>query len=574
MVSEKENFFYNPNYEDFLVEYTGNFDEEIKNVSYAYGKAIDQDYAIVAVEKGRYEELVSSQDFIIYAVPRGIFTLEALTPIDAGNFENVIQNPYNNLSGSGILVGIVDTGIDYLNSEFIREDDTTRIDYLWDQTIEPTNENNLVFGVEYSKEEIDNAIKLSKEGKDPYSIVKTKDTNGHGTNMASIIGARGKDIEVKGVMSDCTFAVVKLKENEVYKQVLRANGITNVPVYSNSDIVVGMLYILRKSRELRKPLVILLALGSNFSAHSGSSVIEKYIERVSSYRGVAVVTGTGNQGAAELHASGRILQNGLTNNVDLKIDKAQTELELEIWIRRPNLMSINIISPSGEEIGNVPIETENKQIFNFIYENTGVSIQYISPDEINGDENIKLIFSNIKPGIWTLILKGEYIDDGRYDIWLPVKSLNQEGTKFLNSDPYTTLVIPSTSKGVISVGYYNQENVSILSESGKGYTQDDRIKPDLVAGGIRQAVTNPGGGVNYISGSCVAAAVTAGACGLILEWGIIDKNDISMTSEKIRTYLIAGSRKRQGDEYPNPNWGYGILDLEGVFKQISATKWK
>lgn len=131
MVSEKENFFYNPNYEDFLVEYTGNFDEEIKNVSYAYGKAIDQDYAIVAVEKGRYEELVSSQDFIIYAVPRGIFTLEALTPIDAGNFENVIQNPYNNLSGSGILVGIVDTGIDYLNSEFIREDDTTRIDYLW-----------------------------------------------------------------------------------------------------------------------------------------------------------------------------------------------------------------------------------------------------------------------------------------------------------------------------------------------------------------------------------------------------------------------------------------------------------
>ncbi|ATD55002.1 S8 family peptidase [Clostridium chauvoei] len=569
---DKEDFFYNPNYENFIVEYTGDFDNKIKDISYAYGKVIDRNFALVAVEKDRYEELIKDNDFIIYAAPRSLFALQALAPIEAGNFQGIIQNPYINLNGSGVLVGIIDTGIDYLNSEFIREDDTTRIEYIWDQNIKPNKPNNLVFGSEYSKDEINNAIKLSKEGKDPYSLVPTKDTNGHGTAMASIIGAKGNNIEVKGVMSNCTFAIVKLKENEVYKEILKSNGITNIPVYSDSNIIVAMMYLLKKAKELIKPIVMLIALGSNSSSHSGSSVVEQYIERISSDRGVVIVTGTGNQGSSELHASGKVSQKYLTSRVDFKISRVQSELDIDVWVRRPNLMSINIVAPSGEEIGNVPIDVGNKQNFKFVYENTLVSIQYISPDEISGDENIKIVFKDIKIGVWSFILKGEYIDDGRYDVWLPVKEFIPEGTKFLNSNPFTTLVIPSTTRAVISVGYYNQENISILSESGKGYTQDELIKPDLVAGGIGQAVIKPGGGVNYISGSCVAAAITAGACGLLLEWGIIYKNDISITNEKIRTYLISGCRKRQGDDYPNQNWGYGILDFEGVFKQIAAGK--
>ncbi|MBX7407762.1 S8 family serine peptidase [Clostridium chauvoei] len=367
---DKEDFFYNPNYENFIVEYTGDFDNKIKDISYAYGKVIDRNFALVAVEKDRYEELIKDNDFIIYAAPRSLFALQALAPIEAGNFQGIIQNPYINLNGSGVLVGIIDTGIDYLNSEFIREDDTTRIEYIWDQNIKPNKPNNLVFGSEYSKDEINNAIKLSKEGKDPYSLVPTKDTNGHGTAMASIIGAKGNNIEVKGVMSNCTFAIVKLKENEVYKEILKSNGITNIPVYSDSNIIVAMMYLLKKAKELIKPIVMLIALGSNSSSHSGSSVVEQYIERISSDRGVVIVTGTGNQGSSELHASGKVSQKYLTSRVDFKISRVQSELDIDVWVRRPNLMSINIVAPSGEEIGNVPIDVGNKQNFKFVYENT------------------------------------------------------------------------------------------------------------------------------------------------------------------------------------------------------------
>ncbi|GAB6170136.1 hypothetical protein JCM1393_25960 [Clostridium carnis] len=579
----KRALFNDPNYETFIVEFVEGFTEEMEKIPYVYGIKVWNNFGIVTVKKDKYFDLLKDAKSIVYITPRRIFTLQSMerdydlaqyerqsnTPIEAANFIKIQSNPYNILDGSGVLVGIVDTGINYLSEEFIREDDTSRIAYLWDQSI-PSDNKDIYFGSEYNKEKINEAIKLSIENKDPYTIVPSKDTVGHGTNMASIVGARGANPEVKGILTNCDFIIVKLKENMVYKDILKSNGVKDTEVYGNGDVLIGIHYLVEKARELKKPISILISLGSNTASNTGTSAIELYIDNISKLRGVSVIVGTGNQGSAELHASGNILARNLEETVEMVLQKEMKDLYLEIWVNKPNIMSINMISPSGEESKNISIDLVGVQEYKYVYENTIFRVWYISPDELNGNQLILMRFFSIKPGIWKIVLKGLYIVDGRFDIWLPVKELLPEGTKFLNADPFNTIVNPSSAKSAVTVGYYNQINEAVISESGRGYRLDRRIKPDLVAGGINQPAVGISSKVDYVSGSCVAAAIVTGAVGILMEWGIVDGNDTSMYSEKIKTYLISGCRTRSGENYPNRIWGYGMLDMNEVFNQISG----
>lgn len=568
-VEDKRNFFNNPNYESFIVKFNGDFENELASIPYAYGKIIWGVYGVVSVEKGRYTELVLQAKTIVYAEPRGVF-IQQNTPIESSNIENIVQNPYVNLDGTGILIGIIDSGIDYLNAEFMREDDTTRISSIWDQTITSNSGTNVLFGEEYSEEIINKAIELKKSGGDPYSIVPSKDTDGHGTNIASIVGARGINQTVKGILPKCKFIIVKLKENDVYKDILAEDGIKDVPVYSNANIFMAIEYIIRTVSKLNSPIVMILSLGSNAGNHLGTAILEQYIDNIGTYRGVLTVVGVGNQGGAELHTSGIVKGVGSNSVIELNISKKMQNLIVDIWVEKPNIMSLNIISPYGQSTKNIPIQVINEEVLKFIYEDTEVRVVYREPDQLNGNEHITMSFKNIKPGIWKFILTGEYILDGRYDAWLPMKELLPEGTKFLKPDSFGTLVNPSSSNIAISVGYVNQTNYSTVSESGKGFYNNKIIKPDIVAGGMNQPVTNPGGKVTLMSGSCVAAAVVAGACGMILEWGIVDGNDRSMYSEKVKSYLIIGARRRGGEIYPNSILGYGVLDVGATFNQIAG----
>nr|WP_272507447.1 S8 family peptidase [Clostridium aestuarii] len=246
----------------------------------------------------------------------------------------------------------------------------------------------------------------------------------------------------------------------------------------------------------------------------------------------------------------------------------QRNLNFEIWCSKPDKVSIGIISPSGEVIDKIPAKLGEEEIIKLVFEGSIIIIRYFLPEEITGDELIKISITNIRGGIWKFKLIGDFIVDGRYDAWIPQRQLLKEGTKFLAPSQNITLTIPSTSKGAISCAYYNQSTDAVVSRSGRGFTRDKRIKPDIAAGGVNVLTTAVGGGTTIVSGSSASAAVTAGAVALILQWGIVDGNDPTLYSTKVKTYLIRGARQRKGDMYPNRNWGYGLLDLEGVFKEI------
>ena len=571
-------------YSSYIIEYEGDIISAVNNDKNVCVIPLDERLAVIAVKNGSISETAKKYKEIIYVEQSAVYTLNALSPLDTSNISKFHENPYINLTGRDVIVGIIDTGIDYLNREFIFEDDTTKILRIWDQSekgdsppriyskeIKISDANApteyILFGNEYKEEQINLAIKASREGKNPYDIVNTKDENGHGTAVAGIVGAKGIG-EVKGAAPDCNFVIVKLKEAK--KNFLEEEGVdkSDVLAFSSSDIILAMKYIYEVSKELKKPLVIVLPIGTNKGAHDGTSTVERYIDEISKMNGIAVVTGTGNQGESSTHHSGKFIKKDEIINVELKVADDERSLNFNIWCRKPDKISIGMVSPSGEVIEKIQAKLMESEEIKFIFEGSRVFIQYYYPEEVTGDELISVQIRNAKGGIWQIRLYGDVVVDGRYDIWLSQSELISEGTRFLNPDPLTTLMIPATSRRVITCAAYDQDNNSILSYSGRGYTRDDRVSPDLAVGGVAVKTTSPGGGTTTLTGSSAATAVLGGAVALMLQWGIVDKNDETMYSTKIKTYLIRGTKKRPGDIYPNPQWGYGILDLNGVFENM------
>ncbi|SFD40578.1 S8 family peptidase [Clostridium uliginosum] len=556
-----------------LVEYSGDISKAVSKITNTKVFIIDENTALLSVIDADIDDIVSKlSDVITYRNPGSIYTLCAISPVEASGAEQFHNNEYLPLDGSGVIVGIIDTGIDYLNEEFINTDGTSRILTILDQTINTGKRpSNQPIGSEYSAEDINNAIKANKEGKNPYDIVPSKDEIGHGTNMAGIAAARGARPALLGAAPKCDLAIVKLvPASKKLKEESYVYG--DAPIYSSIAVFSGIKYLYELSMNLKKPIVILIPLGYSMGAHNGLAFNERYIDEVSRIRGVAVVVPTGNEGDADTHTSGVIAKNGDLANIELIVDKKQKNLRFEIWISKPDKLTLSITSPSGEIVDRIAPVNKKVTEINFIYEKTKMFIQYLKPEEISGDEKINITAINIAEGIWNFKLVGEMVSVGKYDAYLPQKAIIAPNTKFLSPNPDGTLMIPSTSRYAISVGYYNQTNNAIEVDSGRGYTRDNRIKPDIVAGGVNSLMTYGKDGDKIISGSSVAAAVVTGCCALIFQWGIVQGRDRSMYSIKLKTYLIRGTSKREGDEYPNPLWGYGSINMKGVFDNIRGLK--
>jgi len=562
--------YYDPNTGNYLIEYRGNFKEQIDKVSYACGDIITNSIGVISVANENLQQLRRDVPAIIFVDFREIFVLQDISPSSTDNISSIKINPYLQLTGRGVLIGIVDTGIDYLNEEFMREDGTSRILNIWDQTIENSSNESVYIGDTYSNEKINNAINIYKNKGDPYSIVPSKDDIGHGTKVAGIMGARGYSTQFQGVANDSDFVVVKLFPSSNFKRTLEANGVYNVSVYNQSEIVAGLEYLKRVSIETGKPIVIFLGVGSTEGAHDGTNLISRYVASLGSNRGICLVGGVGNEGAAQGHASGYIKNVGDKKSIDIKIPREIKLFQFKIWVQKPNRASINIISPTGEDSKLIESKSNKTQEVKYVFLNTNLTVTYYTPENFTGHEVIDIVFTDIKPGIWIIELTGDYITKGRYDIWLSPQSTLPEGTEFLEPDPFNTLTIPSTALNVVTIAYFGSDN-AILATSGKGFNTNGLINPDVATLGTNILTTQPLGGITTLSGSSAATAVVAGACALLLQWGIVYGNDPTMYSKKIRSYLMYGAFRSELFKYPSREIGYGNFDLLGTFNVISRS---
>lgn len=562
--------FSDPNYIHYVVEYQGDLENEAAYSSDHYITIINDKYAIISLI---LEDIATDQftfeknpfPSIVYITRFYEYTLQSLSPIVAANINLIQIAPPFYQTGKGVIVGMIDTGIDYLNKEFIKPDGTSRVLNIWDQTINNSSPiENVPFGTIYFNDEINNAIKAASDGLNPYDIVPSKDIIGHGTAMAGIIGATGINPEIIGAAPECDFVVVKLIESASIKKLLTPT----VPIYDRTSLMLALNYLLEYALFSNKPMVIYFPLGTNFGNHKSDGLLEDYINDICNNKALTVITGSGNEGDASGHTSGKIEKKGDFADIQLYISDLQKFLRLEIWIDKPNIMSLEVISLSGESTGIIPASLNQQQSSIFIFEKTSVLIEYHIPDELSGDELIVVDLNNLMPGIWKLRLHADYVLDGTYNSWISQRGIALGDTRFIAPDPYGTFTSPGSAEFIITVANYNQDNFNIVSSSGMSFKGIKNNGIDIAAGGINAKTTGINNDTVVVSGTSVSAAVVAGASALMFQWALVDGHDPDMYSQKLRTYLSRGTAKRLNDVYPNAEWGYGVLDMLGVFKYL------
>ena len=318
-------------------------------------------------------------------------------------------------------------------------------------------------------------------------------------------------------------------------------------------------------------MIVFFGVGSHEGSHDGYNITARFITSIASKAGIVFASGTGNSGDSEGHVTDFVKNVGGISTVELKISKAMKSLNFFIWVGKPDRMSLNIIDPVGEELGFTSPRIYSIESKNFFLIDTNVKVECFDPENFTGHEVFAIDFTNIKEGIWKFQLRGEYITTGRYDIWLPDKTLLPEGTKFLKPNPYNTLTIPSTARRVVTVSHYDSINNSILASSGKGFNTNYLINPDIAAPGINILTTSGiDNKITTVSGSSAATAIVTGACCILIQWGMGDKRLRNIFSTQLRSTLIYGAEREKIYDYPNENIGYGKLDLEGVFNVFSG----
>ncbi len=494
-----------------------------------------------------------------------IFTLESSVSIEKSGIDYVHNNPDLGLYGRGIIIGIVDTGIDYQHPAFMHNDNTTRIISIWDQTIEGGKPPpDFSFGTEYSK----GLINFALISEDPLSIVPTVDTNRHGTAIASIAAGRPNDeYSFSGVAPQAELAVVKLKEaKENLKDIFFVPP--NIPCYEESDIILGIRYLASVSQKLNRPIIICLALGSSQGGHDGRGAISAYLDYLIKLPKIDVIISAGNEGNNFRHYFNNTSFPPYFNEFQLNIGNNDKQFSMEIWPYTPGRLSIEIITPNRETSQTINPEFGVCHKITFQTSHSIIWVNNIIFEEESGEQLILLRFSNSNPGLWIIRVKSIDNEPFSFHSWLPSGNLISNETFFLNASPDTTITAPGNTTPPLTVTAYNQINGSILNESSRGYTRLGYVKPDVAAPGYQLSCAIPDNQYGMITGTGAAAAHTAGVAAMLTEWTYSKGNYTGITGDQVNRLIIRAAQRSSAYNYPNNIWGYGQLDAEKVFFRL------
>lgn len=523
------------------------------------------DYGIIYTPLDTVEP-ISLLQYSYYAIP-GLYTLLDSSSMEASGILTTFASPALDNRGYGVLIGFIDTGIDYTNPLFRNPDGTTRITSIWDQNIpEDTTllppgvpnrfpASGATYGTVYSREQINKALVSDQ----PLSIVPSTDTNGHGTFLAGIAaGSSLPQQDFTGAAPECELVIVKLKPA---KQYLRDFYLVNkdAPVYQENDIMMGIKYLRIEAFIREMPLVILLGAGSNLGSHEGTAPLSVMLQDISRNLSTATVIAAGNEAGRGHHYAGIIPSGDQFRDVEIRVGQPEAErgFVAELWASTADTYSVGFISPSGEFIGRIPIIAGNETSIPFLLEPTVITVNYQLIEVGSGKQLIFMRFQSPSAGIWTVRVYNTQFFTGQFNMWLPSHNLISDETVFLTSTPYTTITGPGNSASPITVGAYNHLNNSIYIHSSRGYTAGGLQKPDLAAPGVN--VSGPAIGrrdnqsvpMTTRTGTSVAAAHVAGAAANLFSWGIVEGNNITMSEASVKAYLIRGARRNPALSYPN-----------------------
>lgn len=554
---------YSEDYADYIVEYNG--DRQILEEIYSNACLffIDNRYAILYSKK-RSDYMESFGNLAYNIFPKLLAPMDAAvgeaaynTPsiLSMINGENLDNESVLGLDGKDIVIGIVDTGIDILNEEFLNEYGRTRIKYAWDQSVNSSSGDSYAgefpFGTYYTEEQLNRFV---EEGN---SVLRGEDN--HGNYLASIAAGRNNGIAVNSDL-----VVVKLKQAKGNLKELY--GVRQGEAYSEADIMLAIAYILQCSYRLRKTVSILIGFGTNSGSHTGSAALEAYINNIGILRGVCVSVAGGNEGAAGHHTEGDIEDNEQAV-IEINVPE-KTAFTLEIWGKAPGVYAIGMDIAGGEIIDRIPPRFDRSQIIKPIFGGGTIYVDYFLVEGQSGDELILVRFFDTPRGLYRITLTAAGAAGKSYRAWLPVSQFAPEGLVFTNPVTWGTVTVPGTAKTPIVAAAYNYSDGSIYVNGSRGYTADSVVKPDLAAPGVGITGAGPYGTTVTGSGSSISAACAVGAAALMQQWSRDRGLSPYINGNQIRQYLIRGADRENNHRYPDRYYGFGILNLRKTFESL------
>lgn len=496
------------------------------------------------------------------------------------------------LTGEGVLIAVIDSGIDYQSPEFRDAQGNTRIRFLWDQTLIPEQvdaqlperyreeagvaapPDGFVTGVEFDSQRIN----LALANGEPEKIVPSRDTSGHGTAVAAIAAAGGRLLsgQYRGVAPQSGLLVVKL-----------GNPLPD-SFPKTTELMRALTYAVKKAQEMGMPLAINLSFGNTYGSHDGTSLVERFLDNVAEIGRTVICVGSGNEGAAAGHVadsfrtaliggSQRVFggenNSGGIARVELSVGSYQAAFGVQLWKEYTDTFAVAVTSPGGSRVQLEPGLTGARR---YRLENTELLVYLGQPSPYSVRQEFYFDFipdsSYVNQGVWIFELLPERIVTGNFDFYLPGNTVLSSGTRFFTPAPEKTLTIPSTAGKVITVGAYDPVYESYADFSGRGYPlkgiAGDRlavgeVKPDIAAPGVTVNTIGPDGTFRQVSGTSFATPFVTGSAALLMEWGIVQGNDPFLYGEKVKAYLRRGAKEIRGErEYPNERVGFGALCVE------------
>ena len=547
-----------PDYVDVVVRMNNEVEDFVRNNADVYVQILMTEFGILSMPASLQAIFNENQGKkIIQERPKNL-GLMGRVDLESAGIINVQNQPYLNLRGNGTLVAVLDTGIDYTNAAFVYEDNTTKIDYIWDQTIQSNNPpEGFLYGTEYSQADINQALSAEI----PREIVPHEDNNGHGTFLAGIAAAREEgSSSYIGAAPDANLIVVKLKQTKEALKVYSAIDPNTEEVYSSSDLMLAIEYVRQKAVELGKPIAICIGMGTNEGGHDGLSLFETYVSAVASKNALVMVSAMGNEGRTRRHVRATIPSPLGYKDLEIRVGEREYGFTVYVFATTPDKLSISLTSPTGEFINPVPNRTGQIYETMLLLEKSIIRVKYVFASPESSTEYIAIRIIHPTPGLWMIRVKADLLINGVFHSWLPISNFLDTDTYFLESISDYTLTMPATAENVLAIGAYNASSDILYVSTSRGPNRLNMQNPSVVAPGVDVA-TNRG----IISGTSAAAAITAGGCALMLEWAIVQGNESIFNTLRAISYLTAGADRREGITYPSTQWGYGILNLMGAF---------
>ncbi len=549
-------------YADLIIDYNYNTEllENYPNASY---NIINRQYAVLYIPASEmtYNAVYK---YGYAAIPKCYGLMYSSTTEPVNNYY-IHSLPVYDYTGEGVLIGFVDNGIDYRNKAFTYPDNTTRIVAIWDQSIESTDgyPAGFYYGTEYSRERIN----LALQSAEPLSIVPSVETTGQGTALAGIAaGNYGDEYGFTGTAPDTELVVVKLKQAKPYLKEFFGIGQEEL-CYQENDIMLGIKYLLQVAGSLKRPIVICLGLGSSQGSHTGEDFISRYISYIGELPGVAVIIGAGDEGNRRGHYYGEISSPNHFHTVELNVGMERENFSMELWGYPPIILAVDIYAPSGELVYHIPRVYTEQNTTQVVYRDTTIYIDNRVQEPFAGSQLILFRFKNTVEGIWNFRISGSYDLQNRFHIWLPIYQFISENTYFLNPDPNTTISVPGNTVNLITVTAYNPVDRELYYYASRGFTKTGEPKPDITAPGVNIAAPTGDSQSAYFTGTSLAAAYTAGVAARLMEWGVVKGNLTNMDCTFVRYILTSSAGRDSSLDYPNPDWGFGILE-ENIFRNI------